>query len=113
MDEGLVGLLLGALNSRLKGRQLICGICGGTRHRISGIVALPVQDKLGGGLVIGGKNLPLAPVACEVCGHTIFLNIIALIGKEKVDAEIARQNEASNTLLAVEQHLAEDKKIGG
>lgn len=101
MDETLGKLVLQALQERLGGRKLLCGFCGGTRYQVSGIVKIPVQDKLNNTMVIGGKTLPLAAITCEICGNTNFLNIIRLVGKEKFNEMVAQQQ----TVQEVEQFL--------
>ena len=85
VDETFGKIILAALAERLKGRKIVCGLCGGTRWGVEGAINLPVQNSVSSGLVIGGPSLPLVSLTCEICGNTEFLSIIRLIGKEKFE----------------------------
>ena len=97
MDRNLAEAILETLKQRLGERKFVCGLCGGTRWKTSDVVNLPVQDSLGGGMVIGGKAMPLFGLICEVCGNTNFINIITLLGKEKI--EQLRQQKTADKIL--------------
>jgi len=90
-----------ALRERLGERKLICVLCGGTRWFMEGGISnIPVQDRIGGGLIIGGKAMPLTTLICEVCGYTILLNILKLVGKKKLEA-IIRESKTDQMIEEV------------
>ncbi len=80
MIERLKNTLLEAIKEKLRGRNLICGICGGTRWQIVGINPLPLRQDLNNSLVVEGPHIPTALSCCERCGNMINFNIIALVG---------------------------------
>ena len=70
-----------AIQKKLGGRTLLCGICGGSRWGLSqAIVKLPVDLNINtsGGLVIGGEIMPLAMMVCESCGQALSFNLVTL-----------------------------------
>lgn len=80
MQERLRNALLEAVKAKLRGRNLVCGICGGTRWQIIGITNIPFNMNLTGSVVIGGPHIPMAIMCCENCGSTIQFNMVALLG---------------------------------
>lgn len=107
MDENLGKAILQTLNERTGKRKLVCGLCGGTRWGMDGIVNLPLQDKPSGGIVIGGKVLPLANLTCEICGNTLFLNLVRLLGREKLEQAI---REVGINAILEEAHRSRESK---
>lgn len=80
MQERLKVVLLEAVKLRLKGRNLVCGICGGTRWQIVGVSNILLNQGLTNSVVIGGPHIPIAITCCENCGDMVQFNIIALLG---------------------------------
>ena len=99
MDKRLGETVLQALGERLKGKTLVCGICGGTRWRVSALNNVPAQEHIAG-QVSGGPVASLAIVVCEVCGQTLQFNLMVLLGQEKIEA-IKRDQVAENIINQV------------
>ncbi len=80
MQERLKVALLEAIKLRLKGRNLVCGICGGTRWQLIGVSNTYFNQTLADATVVGGPHIPITHTCCENCGNTIQFNIIGLLG---------------------------------
>jgi len=80
MSEKLKSILVEAVKAKLRGRALVCGICGGTRWQIVGISNVPINQILSTSIMIGGPHIPMAITSCEACGNSISFNIIAILG---------------------------------
>ena len=63
--------------SLLKGSK--CPICGATVWIINDTI-FEMREFQDGNLVIGGGTaiLPVIPVTCKKCGHTVFFNALSL-----------------------------------
>ena len=85
MNDTFGNLILKTFSEKTGGRNLVCGLCGGTRWGADGVISLPVQDSITSGMVIGGKALPLTSLTCEVCGNTLLVNLVRLLGREKFE----------------------------
>lgn len=63
-----------------------CQSCG-NKDWIASENIFELREFQGGNMVIGGKSaiLPVVPVTCKHCGHTIFFNAltIGLLGQKK------------------------------
>lgn len=63
-----------------KNLPIHCGSCGsGEMTLIDGFVNQPLQDTFSGGLIIGGKSLPLIALVCNKCGHVQYYALKAII----------------------------------
>ena len=109
MDEPVSKVVLQAIQQRLGGKALVCGLCGGTRWASNGIVNTPVNSPPGA-LVIGGKHLPLVDMTCQICGLTQFHNIIVLLGREKFD-EIVEQQKIGREAVNEAENIVKQKEV--
>lgn len=106
INEALGKAILQSFEEKTSGRKLVCGICGGTRWQVSGIVNLPAQENINQGLVIGGSAFPLALLTCGICGNTQLLNILVLLGKDKLE-QLAREGKVDQMLEEAHESLEE------
>lgn len=109
MDEALGKVILEAFKERTGGRQLVCNLCGGTRWGVDGVSSLSLQDRISNAVVIGGKALPLVSLTCEVCGYTLLLNVIRLVGRERF--EQARKEGKADAILEEAQRSIKTKEV--
>jgi hypothetical protein len=59
------------------GRFMNCSVCHSERFVPSDIV-FELREFNNGDLFVGGPILPVLPVSCGACGHTLFFNALHL-----------------------------------
>lgn len=100
--------ILEKLNERMGDGQWVCGLCGGTRHRVEGAVSLPKQTRPGPGITIGGPIFPLAVISCIVCGKTTFINALILLGRKRYEELIETQMTVSEVETQIKDSMKEE-----
>lgn len=77
--QQLINKLNEIVSRRGIGQTITCSICGGTHWTIGELVNLPVQTIFNpGSITIGGPTMPMCPLVCDVCGNTLWLNLIKM-----------------------------------
>lgn len=78
------------LNKKLqeKGKNLVCSACGNNNFILAdGFTNDLLQEKMAGGLVIGGPSIPQIVVVCSHCGHVMKFSagILGLLPDQEGD----------------------------
>ena len=72
------------LNEKWKGKG--CPMCGRRSLSLSENI-FEIREFNDGNFVVGGQIIPLIPITCSNCGHTIFVNAIVVGAVERNNGE--------------------------
>lgn len=68
-----------------------CPMCKGGPWEVQGKI-FQLMEFSGGGLVVGGPIIPVVPVSCSNCGHTVLVNALLAGALQKPAAEGEKPN---------------------